>query len=62
MDLFVNEGRIAEEKNVVKESDIVKSAINEKGRIEKAFWTQIDKDEEQDEDNSLVIPKIAKSC
>ncbi|UVS65452.1 hypothetical protein NXX37_22515 [Parabacteroides distasonis] len=27
LDLFVNEGRIAEEKNVVKESDIVKSAI-----------------------------------
>lgn len=53
LDLFVNEGRIAEEKNVVKESDIVKSAINEKGRIEKAFWTQIDKDEEQDEDNSF---------
>ena len=53
LEIFVNEELIAEEKNVVKEGDIVKSAITEKGRIEKAFWTQIDKDEEQDEDKSF---------
>jgi hypothetical protein len=53
LEIFVNEGLIVDEKNVVKESDIVKSAINEKGRIEKTFWTQIDKDKDQDEDDSF---------
>lgn len=53
LEIFVNEELITEGKNVVKESEIIKSAINEKGRIEKNFWSQIDNDEEQDNDKSF---------
>lgn len=43
LEAFVDESNIIDDKNIVNETEIIQSAINEKGRIEKKFWNQIDK-------------------
>ena len=47
---FVNDEHIMADKKIIKEKDIVQSAIEEKGRIEKYFWTHIDNEIDNDED------------
>lgn len=42
LEAFVKEDNIISDKNVVNEKDIVQSAIDEKSKIEKKFWNQID--------------------
>ena len=41
---------IAERKDIVSESDLVKSALEEKGRIEKRFWLESGKEVKMDEE------------
>ena len=43
LEAFVAESIISD-KNIVNEKDIIQSAIDEKSRIEKKFWNQIDRD------------------
>lgn len=43
LEAFVVESDIVGDKNIVNEGEIIQSAINEKSRIEKKFWNQIDK-------------------
>ncbi|WP_294456830.1 ATP-binding protein [uncultured Bacteroides sp.] len=43
LEAFVVESNIVGDKNIVNEVEIIQSAINEKSRIEKKFWNQIDK-------------------
>lgn len=50
LESFVVESKIVEDKNIVEEKEIIQSAIDEKGRIEKKFWNQIDKDPINEED------------
>lgn len=65
LEAFVNEETIIDGKRVVKERDIVQSAIEEKSKIEKYFWTHIDKDpvDEDDEyfDESDACHKLLNS-
>ena len=44
LDVFVQNESIAERKDIVSESDLVKSALEEKGRIEKRFWLESGKE------------------
>lgn len=50
LEAFVVESNIVEDKKIVNEGEIIQSAINEKSRIEKKFWNQIDKDSTKEED------------
>ena len=50
LETFIKEEDIIENKNVVDEGDIIKSAIDEKGKIEKKFWNKIDKEPINEED------------
>ncbi len=43
LEAFVTESNIIGDKNIVNENEIIQSAIEEKSRIEKKFWNQIDK-------------------
>lgn len=43
LEVFVKEGNIVGKKNIVNEKEIIQSAIDEKGKIEKKFWNQIDR-------------------
>ena len=44
LDVFVQNDSIAERKDIVSESDLVKNALDEKGRIEKRFWLESEKE------------------
>lgn len=44
LEAFVTESSILTNKSIVDEVDIIRSAIDEKSRIEKKFWNQIDRD------------------
>lgn len=50
LEAFIVESTIVEDKNIVNEGEIIQSAINEKSRIEKKFWNQIDRDPINEED------------
>ena len=50
LEAFINESTIVEDKNIINEGEIIQSAINEKSRIEKRFWNQIDRDQAIDEE------------
>lgn len=50
LEAFVVESNIIGDKNIVNEGEIIQAAINEKSRIEKKFWNQIDKDPRSEED------------
>lgn len=50
LEAFVVESNIIGDKNIVNEGEIIQAAINEKSRIEKKFWNQIDKDPRNEED------------
>lgn len=49
LDVFINEESLEECKGIVDEETLVKSAIDTKGRIEKKFWTQMNKVDEKEE-------------
>ena len=44
LEAFVTESSILANKSIIDEVDIIRSAIDEKSRIEKKFWNQIDRD------------------
>ena len=44
LDVFVQSDMIEGRKDVVSEADLVKNALDEKGRIEKKFWIESDKE------------------
>lgn len=48
LEAFIIESDIVGDNKIVKEGDIIQSAINEKSRIEKKFWNQIDKEPTND--------------
>lgn len=50
LEAFVVESCIVEDKKIINEGEIIQSAINEKSRIEKKFWNQIDRDPINEED------------
>lgn len=50
LEAFVKECTIVGQKNIVNEKEIIQSAIEEKGRIEKKFWNQIDKNPVNEKD------------
>ena len=50
LEAFVTEDSIIGDKNIVNEREIIQSAIDEKSRIEKKFWNQIDKSPINEED------------
>lgn len=50
LEAFVVESSIVEDKKIINEGEIIQSAINEKSRIEKKFWNQIDRDSINEED------------
>lgn len=50
LDIFVQNESIAERKEIVSENDLVKSALEEKGRIEKRFWLESGKEVKMDEE------------
>lgn len=50
LEVFVAENSIVGDKNVVNEREIIQSAIDEKSRIEKKFWNQIDRAPINEED------------
>lgn len=50
LEVFVNSDKISNENVIVSETEILRRAIEEKSRIEKKFWTHIDKDPQTDDD------------
>ena len=50
LEAFVTEDSIIGDKNIVNERESIQSAIDEKSRIEKKFWNQIDKSPINEED------------
>lgn len=50
LEAFVVESNIVSDKNIINEREIIQSAIDEKSRIEKKFWNQIDRDPINEED------------
>lgn len=50
LETFIEDSNIIDDKKIVNEKDIVQSAIDEKSRIEKKFWNQIDREFENEED------------
>ena len=53
LEAFVVESNIVSDKNIVNEGEIIQSAINEKSRIEKKFWNQIDNAPINEDDKSF---------
>lgn len=49
LDVFIQEESLEEGKGIVDEEALVKSAIDTKGRIEKKFWTRMDKEDGKEE-------------
>lgn len=50
LDAFVLEKTVEDSKNVMEEEDLVKTAIETKGKYEKKFWTQMSKPYQDNED------------
>ena len=50
LDAFIPEQTVEENKGVMDEDDLVKAAIETKGRYEKKFWTQMNRPSAEDED------------
>lgn len=44
LDVFVQSESIADKKNVVTEAELVNNALDEKGKLEKKFWMECDKE------------------
>ena len=65
LETFVDRDSFIGGKNIVKEDDLVKTAIDEKSRIEKKFWTHIDNDDnfqnEETFDESEECQKLLNS-
>ena len=65
LETFVNESNIVTGRNIIREDEIIKRAIEEKSRIEKKFWTNIDNiqvDEGNDSfDDSMECEKLLNS-
>lgn len=64
LEAFVAESNIVGDKNIVNEKEIIQSAIDEKSRIEKKFWNQIDRnsiDEEEQFSDSEECHKLLNS-
>ena len=51
LEKFIDEQKITNNKVIIKENDMVQSAIDEKGRIEKKFWTYDNNKNNFDESN-----------
>lgn len=51
LETFIQESAIIGDKNIVDEAEIIKSAIDEKSKIEKKFWNNIDKEPKNGESN-----------
>ena len=56
LETFIEDSNIIDDKKIVNEKDIVQSAIDEKSRIEKKFWNQIESSKMK-KINFLVILK-----
>lgn len=50
LDAFIPEKTVEENKGVMDEEDLVKTAIETKGKYEKKFWTQMSKPSSEDDD------------
>lgn len=50
LDAFIPEETVEENKGVMDEDDLVKAAIETKGKYEKKFWTQMSKPSSEDDD------------
>ena len=50
LDAFIPEETVAESKGVMEEEDLVKAAIETKGKYEKKFWTQMSSPSTEDEE------------
>lgn len=50
LDAFIPEETVAESKGVMEEEDLVKTAIETKGKYEKKFWTQMSRPSTEDEE------------
>lgn len=50
LDAFIPEETLAESKGVMEEEDLVKAAIETKGKYEKKFWTQMSRPSTEDEE------------
>lgn len=50
LDAFIPEETVAESKGVMEEEDLVKAAIETKGKYEKKFWTQMNSPSTEDEE------------
>lgn len=65
LETFVDESNIVTGRNIIREDEIIKRAIDEKSRIEKKFWTNIDNiqvDDGNDSfDDSLECEKLLNS-
>lgn len=65
LEAFIDEAIITSGKNIIQEDEIVKKAIDEKSKIEKKFWTNIDnvqKDEAgKSFDDSIECQKLLNS-
>ena len=64
LEAFVAESNIVGDKNIVNEKEIIQSAIDEKSRIEKKFWNQIDRnsiDEEEKFSDTEECHKLLNS-
>ncbi len=66
LESFVDDVAVLSERNIVKEVDIVKTAIEEKSRIEKKFWTKDSCDNEENSqkenfENSVECQKLLNS-
>lgn len=65
LEVFIENNALSNEKGVVSEADIVRRAVEEKSRIEKRFWTYIDNDlsdeNENRYDNSEECQKLLNS-
>lgn len=51
LEVFIENEALANEKGVVSEADIVRRAVEEKSRIEKRFWSYIDSESNDEDDN-----------
>lgn len=65
LETFINESNIVAGRNIIKEDEIIKRAIDEKSRIEKKFWTNINNNNEEgcneNFDNSVECEKLLNS-
>ena len=51
LELFINDNDIIDSNNIIPKDDILKKAVEEKSRIEKKFWTHIDKETNEGSDS-----------